>query len=187
MNGFQQWLVGWYAAAAHAQWANKGNLPRLFFLIEIIKERWHLKVGHVWTLRGHFCVQSLHSQAVVDSQFGRCGFQWQSCALWNLHECHFTKLLSSFCVSSKNHSAYQKHTWVARTLSHIQTHITQIHSLFSQQLVQWFCIPSSMSEVGGYRRKRQQWGKHKNSWEILHRQVPVQNTTVSLSNSLACA
>lgn len=87
----------------------------------------------------------------------------------------------------KNHSAYQKHTWVARTLSHIQTHITQIHSFFSQQLVQWFCIPSSMSEVGGYRRKRQQWGKHKNSWEILHRQVPVQNTTVSLSNSLACA
>lgn len=38
MKGVQQWLVGWYAAAAHAQWANVGNLPGLFFLIKIIKE-----------------------------------------------------------------------------------------------------------------------------------------------------
>lgn len=140
---------------------------------------------------------SLHTPAVVDCKFGPLWFSSGSRVLWNFHECHFTKLLSLInCVSlrktkkQKNptHSAYKKHAvWQSlfHTYKHTRTHthtITQTQSLFLQQSVQWFCTPpppASVSEVGGCWRKRQQWGKHKNSWEILHRRVPAQNTTVS--------
>lgn len=149
----------------------------------IIKRTMAFKGRPCTNVKRSLLCTSLHTPAVVDTEFGRCGFLVAVMCIMESPwvPLHQTLALNNLC-KLKKHSAYKKHTaW------HSHTHSLKfIHSSYNKS-VQWFRIPlPSLGEVRGYWRKRQQWGKHKNSWDIAQTSAGTEYNSLSFQQPSLC-
>lgn len=162
--------------------------PNYSFSNKIIKNDNGIKGRPCMNVKRSLLCTSLRTPAVVDSLAA-----WFPVAVMCIMESpweplHQTPVLNNLC-KLKKHSAYKiRIMWHSQSLFHTYTDVHgPIHSLFCNNRFNGFAPPPpSLSEGWGHRRKRQQWGKHKNSRYIAQTSAGTEYNSLSFQQPSLC-